>query len=334
MAPEQLAGEEVSVKSDIYALGLVLYEVFTGKLPFESATLAGLIRAQRESAPLSPSTLVRDLDPAVERVILRCLQVKPSQRPGSALAVAAALPGADPLAVALAAGETPSPEMVAAAGEGDGLSLKVAIPLFAAVLVLVGLGLFLSWRLSALERIRPEYGPEVLAQKARDIVRSLGASVAPADEAWEFNWDGAALESEYKRNPNPDWDALLAHKPPVLTFSYRRADSSLSAITFHSDTLTPGIVSSNDPPPTESGMIRLVLDAQGLLQFYERVPEQRQEPAKPPLPLPDWKPLFSAAGLDPAAFQTAEPVWTSLAASDTRAAWIATGRDGSFVLAK
>ena len=55
MAPEQLAGEEVTVKSDIYALGLVLYEIFTGKLPFESDTLAGLMRAQRESVPVSPS---------------------------------------------------------------------------------------------------------------------------------------------------------------------------------------------------------------------------------------------------------------------------------------
>src|SRR5205823_3947254 len=71
MAPEQLAGEEVSVRSDIYSLGLVLYEIFTGKLPFESDTLAGLKRAQRENVPVSPSAIVRDLDPMVERVILR-----------------------------------------------------------------------------------------------------------------------------------------------------------------------------------------------------------------------------------------------------------------------
>src|SRR5438876_1458929 len=80
MAPEQLAGEEVTVKSDIYALGLVLYEIFTGRLPFESDTLAGLMRAQRESVPVSPSTVVRDLDPRVERVILRCLSPRPAMR--------------------------------------------------------------------------------------------------------------------------------------------------------------------------------------------------------------------------------------------------------------
>ena len=104
----------------------MLYEIFTGKLPFESDTLAGLMRAQRESVPVSPCDVVRDLDPMVERVILRCLNAKPAMRPASALAVAAALPGGDPLAAALAAGETPSPEMVAAAGEGEGLALRVA----------------------------------------------------------------------------------------------------------------------------------------------------------------------------------------------------------------
>src|SRR5215471_2010796 len=98
MAPEQLSGEEVSVKSDIYSLGLVLYEIFTGKLPYDSKTLADLVKWQKESQPVSPSTLVRDIDPVVERVILRCLQARPAQRPPSALAVAAALPGGDPLA--------------------------------------------------------------------------------------------------------------------------------------------------------------------------------------------------------------------------------------------
>src|SRR5262245_34338932 len=93
MAPEQLAGEEVTIRSDIYSLGLVLYEIFTGKLPFESDTLAGLQRARRETTPTSPTTLVADIDPVVERVILRCLQAKAALRPPSAVSVAAALPG-------------------------------------------------------------------------------------------------------------------------------------------------------------------------------------------------------------------------------------------------
>jgi hypothetical protein len=62
-----------------------------------------------------------ELAPEVDRVIRRCLAEDPAKRPASALQVAAALPGGDPLAAALAAGETPSPEMVAAAGESEGL---------------------------------------------------------------------------------------------------------------------------------------------------------------------------------------------------------------------
>ena len=91
MAPEQRSGKEVSTRSDIYSLGLILHEMCTGKRPDEAAS--------------SPTSIVKDLDPAVERVILRCLEADPQNRPQSAVAVARALPGGDPLAAALAAGE-------------------------------------------------------------------------------------------------------------------------------------------------------------------------------------------------------------------------------------
>ena len=54
MAPEQLAGREVTVQSDIYSLGLVLYEIFTGKRAFEAATLAELVRLHSETSPGEP----------------------------------------------------------------------------------------------------------------------------------------------------------------------------------------------------------------------------------------------------------------------------------------
>src|SRR5262245_45702698 len=112
MAPELLAGGAASVQSDLYALGLVLYEVLTGRPAFPQ-------REQKREEPAHPSTWV-DLDPRVERAVMRCLEADPARRPASALAVAAALPGGDPLAAALAAGETPDPTLVAA-GEGAGL---------------------------------------------------------------------------------------------------------------------------------------------------------------------------------------------------------------------
>src|SRR5580704_16917775 len=147
MAPEQLAGKEVSIKSDIYALGLVMYEMFTGKRAFEADTLADLIRMRGESRPTEISSTVRDVDPAVERIILKCLDPDPLRRPAGALAVSAALPGGDPLAAALAAGETPSPEMVAAAGAQEGLKPALAIACLAAILAALGANVILDSQL-------------------------------------------------------------------------------------------------------------------------------------------------------------------------------------------
>src|SRR5277367_1786999 len=123
MAPEQLAGKEVSTRSDIFSLGLVLYEVFTGKRPFAEKVAdkpVGAAHVSGDRTPSRPSSVVKDLDPIVEKVILRCLEAEPGARPATALAVAAALPGGDPLAAALTAGETPSPQLVAASGETAG----------------------------------------------------------------------------------------------------------------------------------------------------------------------------------------------------------------------
>ena len=125
MAPEQLTGGELSERTDVYSLGLVLYELFTGKRAHDVKDVEDLAR-RRPSTPTSPSAHVSGLNPAVERAILRCLDPDPAKRPASASALAAALPGGDPLAMALAAGETPSPEMVAHAGGRGELSPAIA----------------------------------------------------------------------------------------------------------------------------------------------------------------------------------------------------------------
>ena len=110
MAPEQFSGKAASLRSDVYALGLVLYELFTGKPVFRADSVSDYATMHREATPPPPSALVPGLDPLVERVILRCLEKDPDRRPADARAVATALPGGDPLAAALALGETPSPQ--------------------------------------------------------------------------------------------------------------------------------------------------------------------------------------------------------------------------------
>jgi serine/threonine protein kinase len=91
MAPEQLEGASVSSKSDLYALGLVLYQMFTGRPAFPGGASRDLVWRRLDSTPEPPSRLVDDIDLMVENAILRCLEPDPRDRPTSGLEVAEAL---------------------------------------------------------------------------------------------------------------------------------------------------------------------------------------------------------------------------------------------------
>jgi len=321
MAPEQLAGREVSTKSDIYSLGLILYEILTGKRAFEATTLPELKKLREQGTITNPSTLVRDLDPLIERVILRCLENDPDKRPASALQVAAALPGGDPLAAALAAGETPSPQMVAAAGEKTGLSPRVALACFAAVILGVVLFVAAGVKENGLARLHAENTPEVLAKKSREIVSSLGYSAPPVDRAGGFTYDNDFLAYlEKNSSQRPQWDRVLSEQPPVLRYWFRQSPREMSPEGFWSQSFTPGVVTFSDPPPILSGMINLQLDPEGRLLYFQAIPPEKEESPQSSRPV-DWLPLFTAAGLDQAPFHSVDSVWDSLASADTRAAW-------------
>ena len=326
MAPEQLEGKEVNAKSDIYSLGLVLYEIFTGKRAFSVESLPELVRVRSESAPSKPSTLVKDLDPAVERVILRCLEADPANRMSSAMSVAAALPGGDPLAAALAAGETPSPQMVAAAGETTGLAPRTAVLCLAAAILGLVLVSYFAIKTSGMGKLGLEQSPEVLTHKAKEIVGQLGYADKPADSAIDFSYDNDFLTYVDKNDkPHPQWNEVLSGGPAVLQFLYRQSPQYMMATDFHDSSLTPGIVTGDDPPPVLSGMVNLTMDPRGRLTFFQAIPPQMQsEDVRTHAQAVDWSTLFREAGLDATQFKPTEPLWTSLAASDTRAAWTGT----------
>jgi predicted Ser/Thr protein kinase len=321
MAPEQLAGKEVTVQSDIYSLGLVLYEVFTGKRAFEASTLAELVRLHTETAPVSPSTLVKELDPLVENTILRCLDPEPSNRPQSALAVAARLPGGDPLAAALAAGETPSPQVVAASGGTAALPWKIAVSSLAVALAGLAAFVALAANYSMIEKAQLAKSGEVLADKARELLQNLGYTARAADSAYAFDGDEDFLSSVEKSDkPLPHWDEIARSRPSPLLFWYRQSPEPMAAEGYRNQTLIPGIIQEDDPPPVRSGMIDLRLDPQGRLTYLEALPPQKETSAVQAHP-PDWNALFAAAGLDMTKFQPAAPLWASLAASDAQQAW-------------
>jgi serine/threonine-protein kinase len=316
MAPEQLAGKEVSVRSDIYSLGLVLYEIFTGKKAFEAATLEELVRLHESTTPVSISDYVKEIDPLVERVILRCLERESRNRPASVAQVAAALPGGDPLAAAIAAGETPSPEMVAAAPKKGSLRPAVAAACLLIFLLEVGLNLIAFNRFSIHSHTPLEKPPDALADRAATIIKSLGYAEAPTDSAYGFDYDAVYLLHVQEHNAAPNrWDRISTGRPAAIYFWYRQGQRHLVPVSRDNPS-----VSADDPPPDQSGMINVKLNPLGQLINFIAVPPQVAEPAAQP-PLPDWSQLFSMADLNIAEFKPADSTWVPPVHSDARAAW-------------
>jgi hypothetical protein len=329
MAPEQLSGTEVTLRSDIYALGLVLYEIFTGKRAFAEKVTSAL-HVQEDRTPSRPSLVVKDLDPIIEKVILRCLETDPSSRPANALAVAAALPGGDPLAAALAAGETPSPQLVAASGETEGLRPHIAIAIFCAVLLGLAFTVYFSLHYNAYDKMDVDLTPEVLTQKAREIIARFGYVGRPADSAYGLNIDDDFKDAVQKNDkPRPNWDAVLTARPSLLQYWYRQSPDDMFANQVRDNLLTPGTVTETDPPTVLAGMINLHLDPQGRLTYFQAIPAQKLDanktiPNAPTAPAPtplDWNLFLNAAGLDVSKLQPTQSTWNSLAASDARVAW-------------
>lgn len=92
VSPEQLTGRAVDGRSDLYSLGVVLYEMLTGKNPFE---LVGFHRMaqQLSTAPAAPNTVCQ-VPPGVSSLVMKCLQIEPDKRFQSAGELQAALCGA------------------------------------------------------------------------------------------------------------------------------------------------------------------------------------------------------------------------------------------------
>jgi hypothetical protein len=312
MAPEQLAGKGATVRSDIYSLGLILYEVYTGKKAFTATNLADL-RQQKESyTPRAISELREGMDPVIERLIRRCMEKDPNARPSSAAQLALALPGGDPLAAALAAGETPSPEMVAASGGKEGLRPGMAWAILA--FIVLGIGVYVATANGPrYRRIPVEKSPEALVERSRLFLQKVGLSGKFKDSAWGFMENSNLLDYIKNSDQTENWWKKLDAR--AMLFWYRQSPDSLGFLG-----LASGSTSPNNPPLIFSGEVLLILDTEGHLVSMRCVPPRVQSRGGT-APSPDWKPFFAEAGLDFSQCIPADAQWIPPFHADSRAAW-------------
>ena len=180
LAPEQALGEEVGPQADIYSLGAVLYELLTGKPPYEFGSLADLAEKQR-AGTIVP---VRDLEPSVpdelEALVMRCLARDPRFRPASAGAVAEALaeePQTKELA-AVADMTLPLPVRLSGTIRGRSTWLWIAVAVAFGLIVLV-LGLARIGgggspsRTPTVQRVQPIQRGATPVDEARNLSRWL-----------------------------------------------------------------------------------------------------------------------------------------------------------------
>ena len=286
----------------------MLYELFTGKRPYEAKTLQQLIDLQESAHLASMTSVAPDVDPAVEKVIRRCLDPDPAKRPATALAASAALPGGDPLAAALAAGETPSPEMVASAGRVEGLPRKYSIP----CLLVIAASIFGSTafyaRHRAAMRAPLEKSPEVLAHDARQIAAAFGYTDRPADYDLWFEHRSEIVQRMKDMPGLKSWTDWLAYEAPIRAV-YRESPAPLVA-------RPTGAVEADNPPMAVSGMTTVVMDAHGRLMRFLGVPKKDGVGAS--VAPGD---VFRAARLDIANFTETAPTLVPAHASDSIHAW-------------
>ena len=325
MAPEQLAGKEVSMRSDIYALGLVLYEVFTGKRAFAEKT-AGVLRGRDRSHPKPPvlhrqgsGSDCREGDPAL-----------PGDRTLGASGYRAG--GRRGVARRRSAGRRAGRGRNAFAADGG--------------------------RRRRVGRFSPPDGADLSGSGA---ARS-GFHHLLHHALQRARQDGARVDS---RGPHPEVPGnhfpprirgpprRQRLQPPTMTATFRttsrrttshiptgtrfsppalpccstgtgKVPTTMVATDFHDNLLTPGIVTRTDPPTVLSGMINLELDPQGRLSYFQAIPPQKLTEVKGGAARRLTGTFFS---MPPGSIHlnfSPHPTWTSLADSDARMAWTGT----------
>lgn len=130
MSPEQADGREPTAQSDLYSLGVLFFELFTGQLPFKAETLVRLVVLHQSEAPPAPRSIRAEIPSHVDALLRRMLAKNPAQRPRSAAEVALLLRGD--------AHAAPAPPSAPRARGGWAVAAVGAVGLAAGIAILFG----------------------------------------------------------------------------------------------------------------------------------------------------------------------------------------------------
>lgn len=301
VAPEQFLGGPPSSRSDVYALGVLLYELVTGRLPFVGETLEDLKRRIADDEPTPPSALGVEVEPALEALILRCLDKDPAARPASARAVAERLPSADALDEVMAKGDTPDREVVAEAADAGALSRgRSWLAFCGAAAALAAFGLLLP-STSLLGQLGAFQKHEALAERCRAILREVGFrdGAGQPESGFGTEWSRYLAIGSSDRSAGRWHEALRGFSP--LHYYHRQQGPARAAAEFRS-------------------WVSLSIDHKERLQTLEAAPALSPTWSSPAGGL-DWSPLFSFAGLDPRLFREVPSLLAPTVDHDRRHAW-------------